>query len=234
MCKFPWLTVAFSLALTACGGGGDTTAANPTVSSSADFQLRSAWINHVSGSRSLTFNVTGSVDGTNVSGTGIGTQSSLVSTTFEGGPALRASTSLSMTLNPGNLTIATTSYGYIDSNYNYLGSSGDAGYSVVSSSEVIPTTAKVNANGVLYTENLYSDSSKSLLLGTETTSYSLEPDTADTALLKIIQVQKNTGNAITGNSTVTFRMTTAGSLTRLSETAFITTPAVVNLSVTYN
>lgn len=234
MYKFPWITVVLSLALTACGGGGDSSTVVPTVTSTADFQLRTAWVNHVSGSRSLTFNVSGSVEGTAVSGTGLGTQSSLVSTTFEGVPALRGSTSLSMTLNPGNLTIATTSYSYIDSNYNYLGSSGDAEYSVVSSSELIPTTAKVNANGVWYRENRYSDSSKNVLLGTETTSYSLEPDTADTALLKIIQVQKDTGGTITGNATVTFRMTTAGSLTRLSETVLITTPAVVNLSVTYN
>lgn len=234
MSKFRWIGLALAATLTACGGGGDNSSIVPTVTSTADFPLHTAWVNHVSGSRSLSFTVSGSVNGTNVAGSGTGTQSSLVSTTFEGTPALRGSTTQSMTLNPGNVTIASTSYGYVDSNYNYLGSSSDEEYAVVTSREAIPASAKVNANGIWHTENRYRDISKSVFLGTETTSFSLEPDTAETALLKIIQVQKNAGGTVTGNFSATYRLTKAGALTRLSETGFTTTPAAINLTISFN
>lgn len=212
------LTLVFALSACGGGGGGGSTSTAP-VTSTETFQLRTAYVNYVTETRSLPFKVTGTSSGYSVSGSGTATQGALTSATFESKAAQQKTTTVtgSITANGTTSPLSSSSTDYVDSNYNPLGEIGSE-YSVVNSGISIPTTARVNDTGILYTSNRYTSSSKTTLLGTSTVSYVLEPDTAATALFKVISTEKDTLNKQTSVSTVTFRITAAGALTRISET----------------
>jgi hypothetical protein len=210
-----WLSLL--LALSACGGGSNPTNTGSTTSTET-FQFRTAFVNYVTETRSLPFTVTGSSSGYSVTGSGTATQGALTSASFESQAAQQKTTTVtgSITANGVTVPLSSSSTAYVDSNYNPLGSIGD-NYVVVTNGTNIPTTAKVNDTGILYSTILYSSSTKSVKRGTETVAYALEPDTASTALLKIIVTERDTNNTRTSITTSTFRMTTAGALTRISE-----------------
>jgi len=166
-----------------------------------------------------------------MTGTGTLTQGSVSSTTFERQAALVKTSTITATLsaNGQSIPLGVTTVSYYDSNYNPLGLDGDE-YEVVSSSNPIPVTARVNDTGIWYTSVRYSDSSKTRVLGTATVSYVLEPDTASTALLKIIVIEKDLSNSLSSTSTTTFRLTSSGTLSRISETVVEDS---TSLTVTY-
>lgn len=211
-----------SVFLTGCGGGGSGstsgTATSGPVTSTETFQLRTAWINYLSESRSIPFTVTGTVSGTTVGGSGTVTFGTILSTTFEGQSALSKSVTATYVINVNgtSLPLGGTSTSYFTSNYAPLGFSGSE-YQVVTATS-IPTTAKVNDTGTLYVTDIYTSSSKTSKSGTSTSTFVLEPDTATTALLKVIDVEKNTSNNIISTEISTFRITPAGALTRLTST----------------
>ena len=211
------LSLLSLLVFSACGGGGGSSG---PVTSTETFQLRTAWVNYVTDSRSLPFTMTGTVSGASLTGSGTVTQGTLTSTTFESAAALQKTTTAtgSLTVNGNTVPLSTSTTNYVDSNYSPLGSNG-TDYAVVSNSVTIPTTARVNDTGTWYSTVRYSSSAKTTRRGTATVSFVLEPDTASTALLKIIDIERNTTNTVTSTSTVTFRMTPAGGLTRISESA---------------
>jgi hypothetical protein len=216
---FHALALTVSLALSACGGGGgDNSASAGPVTSSETFQLRTAYVNYVKETRSLPFTVTGTSSGTKFTGSGTATQGALTSATFESQAAQQKTSTISgsITVNGVTQPISSSSTTYVDSNYNPLGSSG-SDYSVVTGSASIPNTARVNDTGTWYSTIRYASSTKAILRGTETVSYVLEPDTASTALLKIIISKKDTSNNLTSSTTVTFRIKPDGTLTRISE-----------------
>lgn len=219
--------------LVACGGGGGggTPVSSGPVASVETFQVKSAYVNYVNDSRSLPFTISGTASGVSVTGSGTVTQSTLTNTTFEGLPVLQKVTTMTGKVvgNGVSVPLSTTATSYLDSNYALKGSSSDE-YLVVTSGGNIPATAKVNDTGNLYNANRYTTSSKTTLLGTTAVSYVLEPETASTALLKLVQVNKNTAGTVTTNSTLTFRITPAGGLTRLSESAVSGT---TSLTITY-
>lgn len=223
------LSVAF---LAACGGGGggSGTPAAP-VTSTETFQVRTAYINYVNDSRTLPFTISGTTAGVSVSGSGTLTQSSVTNSTFEGAAALQKTSTINASLTANGMTIplATTLVSYVDSNYVPLGSVNGE-YLVVTGAITIPVTGKVNDAGVWFSANRYASSLKLNLLGTEVISYALLPDTATTALLNIIQVDKNLSGATTMTTTLRFRMTPTGELTRLSEHAVA---EATDLTVTY-
>jgi hypothetical protein len=105
--------------------------------------------------------------------------------------------------------MAETDTTYVDSNYAPKGwANGE--YVVVTSVATIHDTAKVNDSGLWHTSNRYADSTKLTFLGVSQVSYALLPDTATTALLKIIQVDKDTiGNTLM-TATAIFRITPCG------------------------
>jgi hypothetical protein len=208
---------AITLLLTACGGG-DGSGSTAPVSSTETFQLRTAWVNYITDTRSLPFTVTGMASGTPVTGSGTMTQGSLSSTVFESRSALSKTSVITGSVSGGGQTypLGITTTSYIDSNYNPLGSNGPE-YVVTTSGSSIPLTARVNDTGIWYQSVRYTSSSKTSRLGTATTSFVLEPDTASSALLKIVQVEKDTFGTTTSTNTLTFRITPAGGLTRLSE-----------------
>ncbi len=224
------IAVGALLALAGCGGGGG---GSGTPAASTDtYQLRTAYVNYLTDTRSAPFTVSGTVQGVNVTGSGSFTQGALTNTTFENQSALQKVSVVTGTLNANGQTgpLSSSSTTYVDSNYNPLGSSG-TDYEVVSGSVTIPTTAKVNDTGVWYSSTLYATSAKTIRRGTASVSYVLEPDSASTALLKIIRVEKDTFGTTSSSSTISFRMTPAGSLTRLSESTLI--PGGTALTITY-
>jgi hypothetical protein len=215
------LGLTLILAISACGGGGggSPTSTGP-VASTETFQLRTAYVNYVTETRSLPFTVTGTTSGYSVTGSGTATQGSLTSATFESQAAQQKTTTVtgSITANGTNVQLSSSSTTYVDSNYNPLGSN-DTDYTVVNSGASIPATARVNDTGTWYSTIRYASSTKATQRGTGTVSYVLEPDTASTALLKIILVERDNSSNETYRSAVTFRMTPAGALTRISESA---------------
>jgi hypothetical protein len=223
------IAISTLMALTACGGGGGS---STPATSTDSYQLRTAYVNYLRDTRSAPFTVSGTVQGINVTGSGSATQGALTSTTFENQTALQKVSVVTGTLsaNGQTLPLSSSSTTYVDSNYNPLGSSG-TDYEVISGSVTIPTTAKVNDTGVWYSSTLYATSAKTTRRGTASVSYVLEPDTTSTALLKIIRVEKDTSGTTSSSSIISFRMTPAGSLTRLSESELM--PNGTALTITY-
>jgi len=146
-------------------------------------------------------------------------QSSLTATTFEGKPALaKTVTNIgSIVVNGTTVPLNDSQVAYYDTSYNPLGLSASE-YEVVSGAVNIPETAKVGATGIVYTAKRYQSSAKTVQLGTNVTSYTLEPDTASTAIVRWIDTEKDNSGNQTASSTVLYRITTTGSITRLSET----------------
>lgn len=222
--------VAITSTLIACGGGGDSGPAAPVVSQST-YALKTLLANAANDRRTLSWTLTGTINGVAVTGSGNISQGALNPVVFEGKSALAKTIALTGTIVGNGIAIPsnTTVTDYFDSNYNPLGALGDD-YQVVVGTPNIPQSIKVGDAGLVYTANTYQTSSKAVLTGTETNSFVLEADTATTALLKIIAIGKdNSGKQIT-SSTIVYRVGSDGSITRIGETLITTTD---NLSITY-
>ena len=204
--------------LAACGGGGGGGSSGP-VTSTETFQLQTAYVNFFNASNSLPYTISGTSSGYAVTGSGTLTESSPVNGTFESVSALQKNSANTFTITANGITAsdASSSSSYVDSNYIPLGHSGTE-YTVITGNVVIPMTARIGDSGTWSTENRYTNSSKTSLLGTTTTTYVLEPDTASTALLKIIDTEKNTSGTTTATTVETYRITPAGSITHVSAT----------------
>ena len=216
--------------LAACGGGGG--GSSGPVTSTETFQVRTALTNYLTNTATYTGTISGTYSSNPVTGTMVVTQGSLGAGTFEGQSALSKATTATgnIIVNGTNVPSAVTTTMFFNSNYVPLGESGGTDYEVVTGAVTIPTTARVGDTGNLYSVNRYSSSSKTLLRGTTQVSYVLEPDTATTAIFKMIQVEKNTSNTTTSTSTISFQITPSGGITRKQETLAETGVAI---TVTY-
>jgi hypothetical protein len=212
--------------LSGCGGGGSST---PTASVDS-FPLKQAYTGYVQNSGSQNVTISGTYAGVAVSGTGRVTRGNVTSAAFEGKSALSKSITFSgsIAVNGQSVPISTTSTTYVDANYNPLGVSGDEYYVAKSSS--IPQTAKINDTANIISYARYSTQQKSSILGETLVSYVMEPDTASTAILKIISTDRNNSGTTLSTSTVTLRVTTSGQITFVSETLAQTN---VSLTLTY-
>ena len=221
----------FVFALSACGGGGggdDAVVVPPP--STESFALTQAIDNYINETSSALFSISGSAAGEPVTGSGILSIGSVSSGIFEGVSALVKTSTVTGSISVAGQSepYAGTLLTYFDSNYVYLGEElvGDY-YSVATMVNSIPDFVKIGDTGVWYLSNNYSDISKTFLLTTSTVSYVVEPDTASTAILKIINTESDGYFEV-----VSFRMTVNGSLTRISESG--TDPAEqISLVVTY-
>lgn len=228
------LAVSVTVTLVACGGGGGggaTTAPAP-VASTATFQLLTAQANDTQQTSTLPFTISGTFNGFTVTGNGSVTRGNVTSGTFESQTVLQRvmTSSGNVTANGVTTPISTVSTSYFDSNYIPLGSSGTE-YVVVQGTATIPATALVNDSGNAYTATRYTSSAKSTTLGTETVTFALLPDTANTALLRVISVYRDNSSAISYTVTTLTRITPSGAATRISETE--TYPNGNNLVLTY-
>lgn len=214
------LVAVSTLALmTACGGGGGGGSSGP-VASTDTFPLTTILANSLQSS-SNSFTVSGTSSGTAITGSGSATRGSLSAGTFEGAAAQQRTTTVtgSITANGTTVPLNSSSVSWVDSNNVPLGESGGTDYIVVTGTPTIPATVRVNDTGTLYTANRYSNSTKSVLRGTLTVTYVVEADTASTALLTLIRTEKDNSSTTTSTDSAQVRITPAGGLTRIKETA---------------
>ena len=210
--------------LAGCGGGGGGGNAWTPIASTEVFQLKAAWDNIARATGTRNFSVSGTYAGAALSGTGSVTLGALTGTVFEGIAAQQKTSTIrgtiTLTYPGGSRTdpLAETASAYYDSNYLPLGSSS-AEYTVVTGGVTIPATARVGDSGTTYTENRYADATRARFLGTYTYTYRLEADTATTALVRIVGLEKDDTGASTGSTeTLLYRITPAGMVTPISET----------------
>ena len=222
--------------LTACGGGGGggsgTTA---PVASSQTFNLQAAYKSYYAATASYKFNITGTYGAYPVSGSGTVVIGAVTSGTFEGQPALQQTMTEigSFTANNQTIPLATSAISWLDTNYMPRGSSGGSEYIVVDGTATIPTAAKINDTGSIYTAKRYTTSAKTSLVGTRTVTYVVEADTGSTALVTLISVDKNNSGTVTATYTDQYRVTTANTFTKIKETAVDNTNGL-SLTLTTN
>jgi hypothetical protein len=225
MQKVTTLMLAMVLTLSAgCGGGGDSGTSTPVpvpvpVPVDQTYQLRNGYLNLVTKSLSQVGTYSGTIQGLSITGTAFLTSGSLTGTTFEGIPALQKVTTIAGVLsgNGTNVPVSTSTTTYFSSDYAYKGSSGNE-YTVVTTPVNIPETAKVNDIGIAYSENRYTSISKQTFLGKNQVAYALQPDTASTAILKIITTSADQSGAMVGLQVESYRMTPDGRVTELDLT----------------
>ncbi|MEI8301675.1 MAG: hypothetical protein WCG13_00165 [Burkholderiales bacterium] len=211
--------LVLTLWLAACGGGGggsDAGTAPPATTSYATWQ---GWLNYLQEAGIFRYTITGNVQGTAVNSTGSASIGALQAASFESQPAQRKTSLVSGTLTVGGSTVpyGGTTELYVDAAFMPLGSTGAGEYAVVSGKPNIPTTAQVNESGTLFTLTRYDSSARTTLLGTTTVAWAVLPDSADTALFRITSTAANADGSPPSVTVETYRMSTAGALTRLTE-----------------
>lgn len=239
------IAIGLSGILIACGGGGGGGGAtadagggvggnSSTTPTPVSLALKPAFVNLVQAATTRSFSISGSVlvngKRANVTGSGSATTSPLTSTVFEGKPALQATTTFNSTLtvNGSTLPVNSTSTDYYDTNYSPLGSLSDE-YRVLDAPQKIPDTVKAGDSGIFYTETRYSDSSKRTVVGTAEVSYEVLPDTATSLMIKVTEVDINSGSVASMPIVDTFILTNTNSLVRVTETS-----STSNLDLTIN
>lgn len=204
--------------LSACGGGGGGAAA-PVASTSA-FPLNTIWTNVYTTAASNNYTISGTVNGVSVTGSGTATFGNVSAGTFESIAGFQRTTTATgnVVANGTTTPLNSSSIDWTDTNYAPTGESGGTDYVVVTGTPTIPANVHVNDTGSLYTANRYSDNSKTGFRGTKTVTYVVEADTATTALITLISVEKNSFGSTTATNSSQVRVTPAGAFTRVKET----------------
>jgi hypothetical protein len=232
--KFKLLLATTSVVLlAACGGGGGGETQGP-VASTSTFPLFEIHVNTLKAS-SNTFTVSGTVNGTAVSGSGNATRGSLSAGTFESATQQQRTIAVtgSISANGQSAPLNSSAIDWYDSNYLPLGNTGGEDYVVVTGTAVIPASVRVNDTGTVYTATRWSNSSKTFSRGTEVISYVVEADTATTALLTLILTEKDTSNTTLSINSQKFRIKPDGTFTRIKDT-LVDYINNINLTITYN
>lgn len=215
--------------LAACGGGGGGSS-GPVASTSA-FNVLAAYVGTFTSPSTNTFSIAGTSGSNQITGSGTATTGNVTSGTFEGLASLQRTTTVtgSFSVNGTSYPLASSVVSWMDSNYVPRGSDGAGEYTVISGTPTLPSSVHVGDTGPVYTANRYTSSSKTTPVGTLTSTYVVEADTASTALVTLINTYKNTSNVTTKVATAQFRITTANTFTRIKETLLDNTN---NLSMT--
>jgi hypothetical protein len=233
-CSYATATL-IALALTACGGGGSGTPAT-TTSATTTFPLAAAMASFARDTRSVPFTLsgTGTSGAQTVAFSGSGSISSSIATgTFEGAAAQvkTLTTTATLTAQGTSSPISDTAVAYYDANYRTLGTSTAGSYCVSSPADGFPATAKVGDTGTWYTATCYTNSAKSTRTSTGALTFSVEPLTDTSALLRITQkTTPLTGAAVSKD--LTYTITTAGTVTP-RETPFAITSSGVTVNLTF-
>jgi hypothetical protein len=211
------LATATVLTVTACGGGGDSTPTPP-----ASVPLAQALRTVETTGIQKTFNITGTAsNGAQIFGvTGslqLSSSAYNTTTTFNGQPALSNTSTINGTLNVNGqaLALASISQGFITSNHVPLGSATSGGsYCVVTSSTPLPAAASVGSTGTYFTAACYSDSTKAVLVETETVAYTVSAGTTSSNLTATtISTLVNTSNVQTAIEQHAYLIDTSGGVT---------------------
>jgi hypothetical protein len=215
--KFAVVASILSL-LAACGGGGGGASTGP-IASSLSFDLLAIYKKTYTSTSSKPFTVTGTSNGSAVTGSGTVTNGQVTPGTFESETANQKTITVtgSGTTNGKNFSFDSSYISWTDSNYLPKGFSGGDEYIVVTGTVNIPTTARVNDTGTAFTANRYTDSSKTTRTGTMIVSYVVEADTETTALLTLISTYKDLSGTTTKNGSGKGRVTQTNTYTAIEE-----------------
>jgi outer membrane protein assembly factor BamB len=199
-----------SIALISCGGGGGG-GAGP-VTSTLSFPLKSGMAASVPQGGSIDFSVSGTCSGTaNI------TSSTPIPATFGTVTGVSVLSAASMNL-PNCIPpyIYGTTTDYYDSNYNPLGTIDSSGnYGVYATPPAIPVSVKVGDTGMIGTIN-YSDSTQTFPTGHDDISYVIEPDTANTAIVNMIDKSYDLNGNLTSTEQDHYRIKADGTLILVS------------------
>ncbi len=204
--------------LTSCGGGGGSGSSTPApVTSTLSFPLLKALQTSTVNGSSQTFTISGDCTG---AGNLIESPATTL-TTFQGVGAISETRTITGTLTvctPASL--ADTTIYYYDANYMPLGyddTAGGGAYAVYLTTPSIPTTVAVGNTGTIGTRTLYANSLKTGSTGAVALSYTIEADTANTAILNLISVKTVQYLGVTNTTQTRYRLTSTGGTTLLSE-----------------
>lgn len=218
------LAIFTSALLTGCGGGGGGAAAPVgPVTSTLSFPILQAYKAFIAAGATKSFVVSGSCTGT----ASVTSAPATTPAVFETNPAaLSAVKTFTATLAnaPGiagcPATLASTSTGYFDSSYIPLGfNSPGVNYGVYLVAPTIPVSAVIggaNGTGVIGTETLYTDSTKTVGNGRIDSSYVLEADTSTTAIVNLISKLYTSASVLSVTEQDRYRISATGALALVS------------------
>lgn len=203
--------------LGACGGGGGGSDA-PVVSTES-FALATAYQNFVQRAATRSFTFSGLADGAAVTGSGTRTETATVAGSFGGAAVWSKSTTMAGSFNVGgsNFPVSVVETDYLDADFALVSNVSDDVYTVVDAKLPIPASVKVGAQADLWAGRYLDNATRSVMQGSFAVSYVVEADTATSVLVKLVLVDRDAGGVTEGTSTLTYRLTTAGELTLLSE-----------------
>lgn len=128
---------------------------------------------------------------------------------FEGVPASTAVESVDLFAN-GALQEQLLSTSYFALNpYRFLGSTSMGSHSVFNQVANLPVSAKIGESGTIGSETEYTDATKAQVVGTAAISWSLEADTATTALFC---VNIRTTSGVPADGAQCYRVNTGGTV----------------------
>lgn len=229
------IAIAATALISACGGGGSDPASAP-VTSTQSFPLRSAYKALIASGMSKSFTISGTCAGTGSRAS----SAAATPATFEGVQGLSATTTIAFNFsNCMPATFETSVTAYFGPSYDPLGISGigtDTKYGVYLTPLTIPETTTVSGatgTGMLGTQTLYTNSSKSLSAGVVQQSYIMEADTADTAIVNLIFRSYDASSVLTSTEQTRYRITTSGTLTPVSTDIQYSNGNTTHLVLTY-
>lgn len=210
--------IAVSSILAACGGsgggsGGGSSPSGP-VTSTLSFPLQAGFKSFIANGFSKAFTISDYCSG---SGTRT-TAPASTGTTFEGVSALSSVTTVTGSYtNCTPASFASSSTGYVDTNYNLLGfNSPGTNYGVWLTPPTIPTSVSVGGTAIAGTETLYTDSTKATGNGRMDASFVIEADTSSTAIVNLISKIYDASSVLIATEQDRYRMTSTGALTPIS------------------
>jgi hypothetical protein len=221
------IAVVATMALTACGGGGGGLGgSNTTAPPAGSYDLHAAMAAIVKSGLSVKVNLTGTAiaNGTSNSFTGTGTLalSAGANGTFNGMTAETQTESIS-----GTVTVAGQSAPYTstvvdayDSTTAFLGESTSSEFDVASAPITIPTTVGTSATE-LGTLSRYTDSTRSVVLGTTQVSVVLSLAAASTGAAEVVQFTYkvyDSHQALVETDTFSYNLSESSALTLNSAT----------------
>lgn len=208
------VALLFAIGTTGCGGGGGTSASNGgVVASVQSFPFKTAYTNLVKSTATLPFTVT--VAGQN--GTGNVSQSVLSNAMFQSMSVLSKTVTASSLINVNGVSTpsASTVTYHFDLNYLPVGSTEGGDCTKVKGVVNIPETVKVGDSGLMYSFSGFGGCFLENRFGTVT--YSIEPDTATTVMVKLTEIQKNSINQVSKTAITSISIDGNGGAKRISE-----------------
>lgn len=208
---------AVTLSLVGCGGGGGGSGgSSPVTPTTLSFALSTGYAARIASGAANNFDITGDCTGTATIST-----AAAVAATFEGVTGYSAAQTSTVNFAANSCTPQTntvTGTTYYNTSYVTIGQSINGGeYAKFEAPpSAFPTSVKVGDTGNVATMITYQDSSKAVVTGKRVLSYTIEDDTATTAIANITTKTYDTGDHLLSTQQSRYHMAEDGSLTLAS------------------